>query len=322
VTAAAGQAPAPEARFVAHADWSIHPAKRWIATADLRPDGSSVLTGVERVDMPRLLDRLASAPTAVLGLDVPIGVPEVLARAAGIVGFAEWLPGFVTDRPWRDRLAATPEDISPERPLYPATPGGARHHHLCTAFGVAGIDDLRRRCERVPPLRRAAAPLQWTLGANQVGKAALSCWEELVVPAVQGGARLWPFDGDDLVVDGRATVAEAYPAAMGDLLGLRPGSKRRPADRRTQAAVLHDGARRVRAELAPSVAAAVTTGFGEGADGEHPFDAVVGLLGLLAVLAGLHPAGPPPAAQVPGVRTVEGWIVGVPTWLPAATGTS
>lgn len=313
--------PAPGARLVAHADWSIQPAKRWVATAELRADGSSVVTGVEPVDLPRLLDRLGSAPTALLGLDVPIGVPEVLARAVGIERFADWLPGFVAQRPWRDHVAATPGDISAERPFYPAAPGGARHAHLCAAFGVPDIDDLRRRCERVPPLRRAAAPLQWTLGANQVGKAALSCWADLVVPAIRNGARLWPFDGDDVLVEGRATLAETYPAAMGDLLGLRPGSKRRPSDRRAQAAVLRDGARRVHAELAPAVTAAVASGFGESTRGEDPFDAVVGLLGLLTVLAGFHPAGPTDAAQVPGVRTVEGWIVGVPTW-PAAPGAS
>jgi hypothetical protein len=35
----------------------------------------------------------------------------------------------------------------------------------------------------------------WTLGGNQVGKAAIDGWQNVVRPALALGASLWPFDG-------------------------------------------------------------------------------------------------------------------------------
>jgi hypothetical protein len=46
---------------------------------------------------------------------------------------------------------------------------------------------LRRQCERATPTRRAACPLFWTLGSNQVGKAAISGWQEVIAPAQRHG---------------------------------------------------------------------------------------------------------------------------------------
>jgi hypothetical protein len=47
--------------------------------------------------------------------------------------------------------------------------------------------------------------------------------------------------------------------------------------------------------------------FGAADDGEDPFDAVLGLLGMLAVLLGHRPVG---IVDDEEVRRVEGWILG------------
>jgi hypothetical protein len=76
---------------------------------------------------------------------------------------------------------------------------------------------LRRRCELAQPGRRAACSIFWTLGGQQVGKAAIAGWKEVLIPALDDteiDLRLWPFDGSlsELVARGRVVVAETYPA--------------------------------------------------------------------------------------------------------------
>lgn len=66
-------------------------------------------------------------------------------------------------------------------------------------------------------------------------------------------------------------------------------------------------ATRVGVTLAPKLIAEVRDGFGADKYGEDRFDAVVGLLGMIAVLLNLRKAGAP---QTPDVQHVEGWILG------------
>jgi hypothetical protein len=83
------------------------------------------------------------------------------------------------------------------------------------AVGVPLIDDLRRECEKKQAGRRAACPLFWTLGANQVGKGAIVGWRDVLAPALrEGDVSLWPFDGRllDLLKAGKIIIAETYPA--------------------------------------------------------------------------------------------------------------
>ncbi len=65
--------------LVAHADWSAHPAKRWMAQAMLQPGGRYlVLPPVPVGALDGFWDRLrAAAPTGTvfLGFDFPIGLP-------------------------------------------------------------------------------------------------------------------------------------------------------------------------------------------------------------------------------------------------------
>ena len=83
---------------------------------------------------------------------------------------------------------------------------------------------LSRWCDRATAERPAGAPLFWTLGANQSGKAAITAWRDWIVPALGAHGRnpgrrnrpirLWPFEGGlhALLAPGVAVLAEVYPA--------------------------------------------------------------------------------------------------------------
>ncbi len=80
----------------------------------------------------------------------------------------------------------------------------------------------------------------WTLGAKQVGKAAICGWRELLAPALRRNEiSLWPFEGDltELLKEARIVVAETYPAETYSHLGIPAGfGKRRQEGRSQQAA--------------------------------------------------------------------------------------
>src|SRR5262245_49863502 len=94
----------------------------------------------------------------------------------------------------------------------------------------------------------AACPLFWILGRNQVGRAAIIGWRDVLQPALRGSASelaLWPFDGDlcVLLATRRVVIAETYPAEACLHLGLpAPGrgwSKRSQSGRRSHSQRLH-----------------------------------------------------------------------------------
>src|SRR5688500_7779849 len=80
----------PRPRIVLHADWSAHPAKRWLAAAALRADGRYRLLPTARIGpregLWRSLEETGGAP-ALLGFDFPIGLPAAYAERAGIDDF-------------------------------------------------------------------------------------------------------------------------------------------------------------------------------------------------------------------------------------------
>jgi hypothetical protein len=190
-------------------------------------------------------------------------------------------------------------------------------------IGLGSVDDLRRVCDHaVPGAMGAAAPVFWLVWAQQVGKAAITAWREVVAPAVAlPHVRLWPMDGalTQLVTTGRTVLAEVYPrAAYTWPLGFpRAGwSKRRQDDRRARAV---DAGQWIRARgpsivLAPAMQAALDDGFGAAPSGEDPFDATMGALQMIAVLDGLVPEAPAGIMEAAGSRRrgTEGWILGRP----------
>jgi len=155
--------------------------------------------------------------TAVVGFDFPIGIPTRYASLIGVTEFKPFLLGLGKgDFSDFYRVCETADEISKYRPFYPQRPGGKKLIHLLSALGLNCIDDLRRRCELGYAGRNAASPLFWTLGAKQVGKAAISGWRDVIVPALRNDRPvvLWPFDGSlgDLLKLGNVVVVETYPA--------------------------------------------------------------------------------------------------------------
>ncbi|WP_456270080.1 DUF429 domain-containing protein [Kushneria sp. AK178] len=297
-----------------HADWSLSPARRWYARAQ-RIDGQWQVSDPVRIrDVHGWRDSvlMASREGATLaGFDFPIGVPERWAEQADVTRFRTFLEAMEAPR-WDQFFdtASIPSEISPTRPFYPQRAcKGIRQSDLTQALGVESFDALRRSCERDMPGRKPC-PLFWTLGANQVGKAAQSGWQSVIQPGMAQGAALWPFDGTlvELADTHRCILCETWPTLAARLMGVELSgrqSKRRRADRIEAGRHLLDTALPVTWE-APAKAS-LESGFGERADGEDPFDAMLGLLMMIAVVEGQLPAS---STLSPVARHLEGWILG------------
>ena len=299
--------------LVGHADWSVDPGKRWLALATRQAGGRYHARAPQPVGpLESLWARLgdeAGGGHVLLGVDFPIGLPAAYAALAGISDFRAALEGF-DDRFYA--VAERPEEIDLGKPFYPMRPGGRRRQQLLDGLGLASWSDLLRRCDRRSPTRSAAGAIFWTQGAQQVGKAAITGWRDLLAPALRAGfdLALWPFQGklDDLLTRHRIVVAETYPAEVYRHLGLDlRGGKRRPAVRRSNAAGLLAWATSAAFEPDPALVAGIEDGFGSDLCGEDRFDAVVGLFGMLGVVLGRRLSGEP---DEPLVRQIEGWILG------------
>jgi hypothetical protein len=152
----------------------------------------------------------------------------------------------------------------------------------------------------------------WTLGGNQVGKAAITGWSEIISPAITRGARVWPFDGILAELSGTpgVVIAETYPAEAYHMIEAnfqRNESKRRPADRKGKAHQILRWANKNGVSLSWEARCAVEDGFGSLRDGEDRFDAFVGLLKMIEVADERRPEA---SEQHPEVAQWEGWILG------------
>ena len=173
---------------------------------------------------------------------------------------------------------------------------------------------LSRACDRATAERPAGAPLFWTLGANQSGKAAIAAWRDMLLPTLASDAdsiRLWPFAGAfrALLAPGKVTLAETYPAEALRHLGIglewqqkapgRPGGGGGSPARGDGGA---GGAARSRRSNSQSLPAS-----DRDAAGEDRFDCILGVLCVLNVLAGNRPDTAPADTWV---RRWEGWVLG------------
>jgi hypothetical protein len=159
------------------------------------------------------------------------------------------------------------------------------------------------------------------MGAQQVGKAAIAGWKELLQPAHrQGEIAIWPFSGPLLALlqPGSTTVVETYPAEfMAQFIqstSIAPParlSKRSSCSRMEAGRLLFEQAQQHGIVLSDDLSTEIRSGFGPKPDGEDAFDAAIGLLGMLATLQNWH-ARPDPAAGMPAWLSVEGWIFGQP----------
>jgi Protein of unknown function (DUF429) len=302
-------------RTIFHADWSTAARKRWVARAERTEMGWQIELPRLAGDTRALVDELFTAIGPVIaGFDFPIGLPAAYGGLTGLADFptaldvlgkGEWAEFF--------KIAETPQQISRTRPFYPrSSMAGTKQTQLLCGLGINSVDALRRQCELATLTRRAACPLFWTLGANQVGRAAISGWQEVVGPARRRGARLWPFDGTlaELALAGSPVLAETYPAEAYAHVGvtLRPKmSKRRQSDRRAAMIELAEWAHQRDITFSKELTTQISAGFSTRGDDEDIFDAFVGGLGMIEVIDGRR-------IERPAVRgnadAWEGWIFG------------
>jgi hypothetical protein len=303
--------------FVAHADWGTDPRKRQVALAELLPDGSYLIAnlgqanqlGISSGDLRTALSAGKSTSGRLLaGFDFPIGLPLPYAALVGVTTFPDFL-NEIGKKPFHEfaRAAATRSEITPYRPFYPQRPGGTRREHLYVGLGLQSAE-IRRLCEG-----NDAETVFWTLGGKQVGKAALAGWQ-LFAASVEE-IRFWPFNGslDALLSEPNAlVVAETYPREFYRYIKSAaplsaPWSKTRQIDRLLWIPRLLEWAEGLGIRWAPDVLGRVRSGLSPNRNGEDEFDAVVGIVGMIAVLRGTIATGEPDNVAV---TTVEGWILG------------
>jgi hypothetical protein len=309
------------ASLVAHADWSIDPRKRWVTIAVIASTGWVLteprLVGDVSTFLADLIDQ-ADGGAVALGADLPIGVPRAYAASRPEIDFPAFLRN-VGDLPDFFSVCVGLDDLRLDRPFYPARgiAGMTRLSHA-KALGFSDAASLSRICDRATAERPAGAPLFWTLGANQAGKAAIAAWRDLIVPALKSDAklRLWPFEGlfHTLLSPGSVALAETYPAEALRHLGIRlRGSKRRQADRCASAEPLTMVMDQLSAAPDDAMRRAILDGFGRDVAGEDRFDSVLGVLCMLNVISGRRPDFVPADLWI---ERWEGWVLGQ-TALPA-----
>lgn len=294
---------------VIHADWGKKQNKRWYALARRERSGRYRVSGTRNVVDPlELLSGEGAEECRVVGVDFPIGLPRHFAEEVRITSFVKWLDDLGAP-PWDcvAELSEEPSEITFYRPFYPRTSGRKGQHrkaHLLEALGVAETDDLKRICER----STNAECMFWTLGPRQVGRGAIAGWDELVKPARQRLAALWPFDGslDQLVTTRSVVIAETYPAVYYRTLELGKVTKRTRNGRASCASAIFTAAELLDVDLDDDLTDEIVTGFSS----DDRFDALVGLLGMLQVLR--DEAEPDPPSSCPEALTIEGWILGTP----------
>lgn len=305
-----------------HVDWGTRQDKRWLTRILIDGSASPVMQAPELFEPwhERLLtpDYLADMQI-ILGLDLPIGLPKHYAVRVGITDFPQFLSG-AQGPDWIEfsTVCRSLTEVSLERPFFP--------YHLVDQTALHGLTPQQawlkklgltksavyRLCDSETPHRESAASLFWTKGANQVGKAALGGWGEVIKPlmTLHGTALgIWPFDGDfaALCATKKLVIAETYPGEIYGWFECKPISKTRQAERLKVIPQLSDTIADLGIVMTPSARTALETGFGNDARGDDRFDSFVGALGLYAVHSGKRPA---PVPGDPIFRTVEGWILG------------
>lgn len=301
--------------LIAHCDWSKDAAKRWMCVA-VRVDTQWQILPPEPVGETRtLFDRLEKrkrdAGALLVGFDFTIGLPRAYAEIARIPDFRTFL-GQIGDGRWDNwfNVCNAPDQIGISRPFYPERPGGAKRAHLLNALGLANWNDLLRLCERASSDRQEAASLFWTMGGNQVGKAAISGWNDIIIPNLCRIA-LWPFEGslEKLVATRSIVIAETYPGDIYARLDFpkRGWSKRRQSDRMSLAPSICSWLGNRDQIDSRTIHDLIGSGFGGDLNGEDRFDAFVGVLGMIDVVIGERREGVPDLLEI---ETWEGWILG------------
>ena len=302
--------------LVYHADWSSRAAHRWCAKATLGADGrytasASTLVGGLKDLFRNLKAEAGDAGCVFAGFDFPIGFPEHYATRANISRFREFLKQ-VGNGNWAHfySVCEHSDQISIHRPFYPVRyENGCSQQQLLDGLNAQSVEMLLRRCELGGGGQRQACALFWTIGGNQVGKAAIVGWRDVLVPAIEERLiQLWPFEGnlETLLQPGSMVVAETYPA---ECYSWFPGNsltaKTQVNSRAGFGVNLLAWAENSGVTVEPQLQSAIEKGFDT--EGEDAFDAVVGLFGMLQIVIGQRTTGEPKSGMV---SDIEGWILG------------
>ena len=158
-------------------------------------------------------------------------------------------------------------------------------------------------------MRSRAESIFWTVGPKQVGKAALSGWQQILIPALKRRAHLWPYDGPLRLLDSNIlTIAETYPAEAYQHIGMPRTVRKRTQDgRKTGGRKILDWALQHNVAFSPKIEETIRDGFGEREDGEDPFDAIAGICAMIEVSDGRRAEAPD---STPFSASGEGWILG------------
>jgi hypothetical protein len=304
-------------QLICHADWSQNEKKRWFAEAILEIDGrytvgSAKLVGNIVKFRAYILQQAGIARAAFLGCDFPIGIPLHYAQQAGITKLKDWLLKL-GDGCWREfyEVCEQPGEITVHRPFYPGvTRKGVKQASLTVKLNANGINELKRVCELGGNGHRRAACLFWTVEPNQVGRAALAGWKEVIIPLLNdssGHTTLWPFDGklDDLIMPGKIVMAESYPAEYYAWFKQDGVVKSDRASRTAFGRSLLQWAedRREKVILTNTLEQQIQSGF----ENDDAFDAVVGLFAMLKIVFAERDYRQP--ADTDRIA-VEGWMLG------------
>jgi len=300
--------------IAAHADWSVDPRKRWMSVAVLS-GGHWVLEAPMLVgDVGTFLARLralAGGAAVALGIDCPIGLPPAYAaQLQGVKDFPAFLRSLTPDQEFFS-VARTIDEVSLARPFFPAgnVSGPGYKLALARALNMSGTAELLRLVDLKTASRPGGGVMFWTLGANQCGKAAISAWRDLIIPALaEDNLKLWPFDGAfrALAVAGQTVIAETYPAEALRQLGLTlRGSKQSQTSRQALADDMFTVMAKLRVKPSTALAAEISNGFGAQKSAEDPFDSLIGVLGVINVLNGNRPDTSPLVAD-----KWQGWVLG------------
>ncbi len=307
----------PLPQVVAHCDWSKDAARRWMAKAvqsggryraEAPALAGELSTLFQRISATQSENVPTESVSALIGFDFPIGLPRAFADLRKIPAFLPFLQTLHPESAFFN-VCRTRDEICLERPFYPHAPGSKKREHLTEGLGIP-YSQLLRTCDQPRKNRAEAAALFWTMGAKQVGKAAIVGWRDMLTPAIRSQSiKIWPFHGrlNQLLKPGNLVVAETYPAEYyRTLFQSLKGSKTDQAVRAKAAPALSEWieARASQLDIAPELAHQIQLGFPQGDDA---FDAVIGLFAMLDVVWGLRTEGAHPD---PAVSPIEGWILG------------
>ena len=297
-----------------HSDWSVHGKKRWSAIAHHTKNGWRI----EAIELFAEISDLLSGPldrSILAGFDFPIGLPGFWYEAAGIPDFVSFIDKVRSgELPQFFMVSDAASEISFSRPFYPNSAGKKnekKKQDLLSQLNLSMSSQLLRQCEKAHGNRNDASPLFWTIGAKQVGKAALSGWKEVIFPLHEKGALIWPFQTLQLTEKSKKLVLlETYPAQYYDFFEprlMKGRSKRRQNDRVIAGSKILSWLNTRNVLVLPSLETRIKDGFGLSEDGEDPFDALVGLCGMLDVVLGNRSSSP---RLSPLHLGQEGWIFG------------